>query len=464
MLHFQGECQMPYVNAAAGAAWSAGQSRARYGVSKALTVPQGRIRAMALKASQLVMMVTMLFSCAGAGGGRGNCSESLLRQHAMNLRRKCREGADMITPLDSDFAALLRSGSAGVPWIFRAAMVEMPRGRYDEHLVLTWAEWAWKVRMLELDEHYVAMFPSDPCGDDVVKASVEDAGYWVVWPWPSLEGTVILNPVMGYERVNGVGTWPRDVDLPVLKDSGARAPCEKEILFRLCAQGLERSLRYEGQLWERGMPPDMEDGLIYNRKGAAVGFVINRKHLVEASVLPSFGGIYPPPYIRQLLKAGPAALPAVFRVWVESRNCRFLEVWDRWFRDAIALGFIEGSAAAREAIEVERAAGIETGVLLVIAECEQRRPGTSATADAEWGLDILGELQSDGNAWPDTRNDSFDWEEPYSWNGSFDWAGREDVDSDGLYIVNPIVVYEEVFGRGSWPRDITKARICGDRL
>ncbi len=388
--------------------------------------------------SILACMLVLCSSCYDVELQDGNPSR--LPQIAEQVKRKI-AASKGITAAHEEIQELLHSGPYGMLWLFSVA-VSLPH-EIACGLMYEWNTWAVSVCSLGLDESYRAMFPYDPYGVNIPEDVLLDDQYLLALGWPSLGCSLILNPVKGYERLHGRGSWPVEIDLRrfVVRqhERGEKVAKEKREWLLKCARmagmELDRVENLRVAMSSEANDNDVDacwlgNGVMYNNSGRIVGVLTCDSRLLETSIAMGEGNVFPPRHLALLLNEGVSALPAVFRIWAEERNCQFLATWDYWLRKSVNLGFWP---AFGPALSVCAADALSEGSMVRVVTCK--------------------------GGWFDSWSSTFNLDGTPSRGTSNSPSVLETVSDGNLCILNPIPVYEGARGSGSWPSDLPIERI-----
>ena len=332
------------------------------------------------------LLILLLSGCSPGRNSLRECGERLLSRN-----RK-----DYFDALDRDFRELFRVGADGLPEIFRV-WVEDP----DEiQMLVLWDAWVTRTVEGGYNDEYRLMFPWVPRESRSLIEQLDQQPYLIRIG----KGTYsfdIYNPIRGYERVNGFGTWPSDLPLE-----------------RIVAPGM-----YRGQHIEReGMPISV------------LKVELQRWAREPVEEFPC----EPPDCMRELVRRGPKGIVAIFEVWVEEKIWTVPVLWDIYIRNASVMGFLKYPFLQR-ILTAEPAELLKAGILVRLDE------GPTEFSGLTESIEEHAEMQEESASVPSRFGGLID-DSPL-------WSLGK------ITIVNPILVYESLLGKGTWPDDMPLKRI-----
>ena len=325
---------------------------------------------------------------------------------------------------------LFRKGADGLPGIFRVwlELREKAPGSAVAYLV-TWHARVTEAVRLGLHDEYACMFPS-PFAP--APSTLPMPYLFMIAMGP--HGFEVYNPILGYEKIRGYGTWPADMPFERLVPGGkteelvAISPAERrnprineliELLRTLISQ-----------------PPRVDEYPLPERGSSSEERGRNEIAPDPANewTIPSIVG--------RLVRRGPEGICACVRLWTETGECGLMEALDFCLREGCRLGLVDRYPVLTKILAMSLGDALAEKAIIRLEPC---RLHDELADQSCFNVDVRDREWRDAGATPLPLSRLLNDCPTYS--GGF------------LTVINPITVYESVCGRGSWPKDLPLDRI-----
>jgi len=315
--------------------------------------------------------------------GLESCPEAILKEES-SLRYDC-------------LRYLISLGPRAWPVIFRTAI------KADSPSILTyWDSCIMIAKESGLCPAYECLFAKGDTAEDIMTGyaiSIKDTPYW------------FFNPIPAYEKVMGIGSWPKDLPVSLIEDLNKwpKAKLDPNSPPRWGVKELEQ---YVEKI--------MSD--------------LHKKPVIEE---------FPPKAFWGVVRRGPDGIEAVLRAWVKTRDCDILLSLGQVLVEGTQVGLFNYRTIL-QTLDMTLEEALNKKRFIYFHKCtEELKP---VFTDLKFRIENK-RKENEIIPWSVPKRETYTVRELYSSTGTL-WDGH-------LLLIDPRIAYEEKKGRNSWPKDLS---------